>query len=77
MSRVIKSDFESLLKFIEEYSLSSFKDDKNNSFLFYHKSTKKYYAYLALISELNNITKKDGTKLLIDKQKGLPVRVFI
>lgn len=68
MSRAIKSDFEILLKFIEEYSLSSFKDDqKIVSFL--SQVHKKYYAYLALISELDNISKAGGSKLLIDKQR--------
>jgi hypothetical protein len=68
MSRLIKPDFQNLLKFIDEYSLSSFKNNQN-IISFLSNVHKKYYAFMALISELDNTNKNDGSKLLIDKQR--------
>ncbi len=57
MSRAIKADFETLLKFIDEYSIASLKEDEQFR-VHLSQMHKKYYAFMALVFELENITPK-------------------
>jgi len=57
MSRDIKTDFEKLLDFIEQYSIASLPEDKE--FVDYlSQMHKKYYAFIALVFELENTMPK-------------------
>lgn len=54
MSRAIKTDFEKLLDFIEQYSIASLKEDEQ--FLVHlSQMHKKYYALMALVFELESM----------------------
>lgn len=57
MSRDIKADFETLLDFIDQYSIASLKDDEQFR-VHLSQIHKKYYAFIALIFELENSTPK-------------------
>lgn len=57
MSRDIKTDFKTLLKFIEQYSIASLKEDEQ--FLVHlSEMHKKYYAFIALVFELEKMMPK-------------------
>jgi len=65
MSRDIETDFEKLLDFIEQYSIASLPEDKEFVDCL-SQMHKKYYAFIALIFELENIK---NPKTLKGKQR--------
>ncbi|MEZ4853659.1 hypothetical protein [Flavobacterium sp.] len=75
MSRVIKKDFDEILKYIENFNLKSLlKEDGFTIFIsIYHK---KYYSYFALITELENSIPKNEYLYLKESNSDLITCLF-